>query len=127
MDKAYEELPAGWMAEELGEVYEEPPADQIGGWRRIGRICLVAGRPGIVEEVYEKLPTGWMAKGREDCSESKWRVRRSCRAGWYVKKGGGSMVRILGNDSLAGRQKMVEETSVKLPAGWKVMECAELV
>ena len=29
MDKAYEELPAGWMAEELGEVYEELPADQI--------------------------------------------------------------------------------------------------
>ena len=86
---------------------------------------MVAGRPGIVEEVYEKLPTGWMAKGREDGSESKWRVRRSCRAGWNVKKGGGSMVRILGNDSRAGRQEMVEETSVKLPAGWKVMECAE--
>ena len=29
LDKAYEELPAGWMAEELGEVYEELPADQI--------------------------------------------------------------------------------------------------
>ena len=36
------------------------------------------------------------------------------------------MVRILGNYSLAGRQDMVEETSVKLPAGWKVMECAEV-
>ena len=35
------------------------------------------------------------------------------------------MVRILGNYSLAGRQEMVDETSVKLPAGWKVMECAE--
>ena len=47
------------------------------------------------------------------------------RRSWNVKKGGGSMVRILGNYSLAGRQEMVEETSVKLPAGWKVMECAE--
>ena len=84
----------------------------------------MAERPGIVE-VYEKLPNGWMAKGREDGSESKWRVRRSCRAGWNVKKGGGSMERILGNYSLAGRQEMVDETSVKLPAGWKVMECAE--
>ena len=35
------------------------------------------------------------------------------------------MERILGNYSLAGRQEMVDETSVKLPAGWKVMECAE--
>ena len=61
MDKAYEELPAGWMAEELGEVYEEPPADQIvredgggfggyawwledqGLWRRFMRSCPLAG------------------------------------------------------------------------------------
>ena len=47
------------------------------------------------------------------------------RRSWNVKKGGGSMVKILGNYSLAGRQEMVEDTSVKLPAGWKVMECVE--
>ena len=86
----------------------------------------MAGRPGIVEEVYEKLPTGWMAKGREDGSESKWRVRRSCRAGWNVKKGLGIMVRILGSDSLAGscllagRSWSVQNLSEELPVGWKI-------
>ena len=44
-DKAYEELPAGWMAEELGEVIrsrlltrwqgrmEEDSEDMLGGWK----------------------------------------------------------------------------------------------
>ena len=86
---------------------------------------MVAGRPGIVEEVYEKLPTGWMAKGREDGSESKWRVRRSCRAGWNVEDHG-VWRRLLRSCLLAGRPWSVEEASEELPAGWKTMECGEV-